>query len=120
MRFFFALLGLLSLALGIVGIFLPVLPTTPFVLLSAFLFAKSSPRLHFWLVNHPRFGHLIKNWEERRAIPKYAKIMSSSMMAFSIGMAFYRLQNTSLWWLSWCCFALCLAVSVWIWSLPHE
>ena len=69
-------IGLVSLALGIVGVFLPLLPTTPFVLVSAFAFANSSDRLHQWLVDHEVFGPLIANWREHGAISRRTKIIS--------------------------------------------
>ncbi|RZA08047.1 MAG: DUF454 domain-containing protein, partial [Proteobacteria bacterium] len=69
MRFLYLTIGWISLALGILGIFLPLLPTTPFVLLAGICFAKGSPRMHAWLINHPRLGPPIKDWQERRVIP---------------------------------------------------
>lgn len=74
-------LGILSLALGIAGAVLPLLPTTPFILLAAYCFAKSSPRLHGWLVNHRLFGPLIENWERNGAIDKRSKAIAVAMMA---------------------------------------
>ena len=68
--------GLVSLALGTIGVFVPLLPTTPFVLVSAFAFAKSSDRLHQWLVDHDVFGPLIANWREHGAISRRTKIVS--------------------------------------------
>ena len=73
--------GIICVALGIVGAVLPILPTTPFMLLATFCFAKSSKRLHGWLVNHPRFGPAIKNWHEHGAISKTAKIGALLTMA---------------------------------------
>ena len=72
--------GWVSLALGIIGIVLPLLPTTPFVLLAAFCFARSSPRLQLWLETHPRFGPMIVDWRERGAISKRAKTYSVAVM----------------------------------------
>lgn len=72
--------GLLSLACGVLGAFLPLLPTTPFILLSAYAFAQSSPRLHAWLINHPQFGPLIENWRRYGAIGRRTKIVSVAVM----------------------------------------
>jgi len=78
-------LGYASLALGIIGIFLPVLPTTPFVLLAAWCFTRSNPALAERLYNHPRFGSLLTNWRDQRAIPLRAKILALTMLAASYG-----------------------------------
>jgi uncharacterized membrane protein YbaN (DUF454 family) len=68
--------GLLALALAVLGIFLPLLPTTPLVLLAAFAFARSSERLHQWLLDHDIFGSLITNWRRHGAISRSAKVTS--------------------------------------------
>ena len=70
------LIGLTSLALGALGIFLPLLPTTPFVLVAAIAFANSSERLHQWLLDHNIFGPLIENWRRYGAISRNTKIIS--------------------------------------------
>ena len=92
-----ALLGLISLGLGIVGAFLPLLPTTPFVLLSAYLFAKSSDRLHNWLMTHKIFGQLIRDFHEEKAIALHAKIISISMMWISNLISIFFIVNDILW-----------------------
>jgi uncharacterized membrane protein YbaN (DUF454 family) len=79
-RIAWILTGLVSLALGTLGVFLPLLPTTPFILVSAFAFAKSSDRLHQWLVDHDVFGPLIANWREHGAISRKTKIVSIASM----------------------------------------
>ena len=73
-------LGWFSLFLGFIGIFLPLLPTTPFVLLAAYFFSKGSEKLHAWLLANKRFGPMIANWQQHGAISKRAKTMSISMM----------------------------------------
>lgn len=65
--------GFLSLALGIVGAVLPVLPTTPFIILAAFCFARGSERLNNWLIDHPRFGPSLREWQQHGAISRKAK-----------------------------------------------
>jgi len=80
MRFFLATLGMVALLLGVIGVFLPVLPTTPFLLLAAALFFRSSPRLYSWLLEHPHLGTYIKNFREYRAIPLRVKIVSVSLL----------------------------------------
>lgn len=83
MRRAFLCLGYASLALGIAGIFLPLLPTTPFVLLAAWCFARSNPRLAERLYSHPRFGPLLTAWRDQKAIPRHAKIYALTAMAAS-------------------------------------
>ncbi|WP_456417113.1 YbaN family protein [Thiolapillus sp.] len=68
--------GFVFVALGALGLILPVLPTTPFLLLAAACFANSSPRFHHWLLNLRVFGPLIRNWQETRSIPKRAKLLA--------------------------------------------
>ncbi len=78
-------IGFFSLALGGAGVLLPLLPTTPFVLVAAFAFAKSSNRLHRWLIEHNVFGPLIENWRRDGAISRPTKIVSVlSMVAILI------------------------------------
>ncbi len=78
-------LGWICLALGVVGLFVPVMPTTVFVLVAAWAFARSSPRLHRWLRQHPRFGASLRAWEQHRAMPRRAKRVALAMLAVSYG-----------------------------------
>jgi uncharacterized protein len=73
----------ISFSLGVVGAFLPILPTTPFLILSAFLFSKSSPRFHQWILNLPIAGPAILDWRENRVIKTKAKILCASMILLS-------------------------------------
>ncbi len=86
-RGFWLLLGLLSLALGALGVFLPLLPTTPFILLAAYCFARSSRRLHNWLLHHRTFGPLIENWNRYGAIARPAKILGVVSLVAVIGLS---------------------------------
>jgi hypothetical protein len=90
-RLLFAACGTLFLGLGVAGIFLPLLPTTPFLLLAAACFARSSRRITHWLHNHARFGPLIREWHEHRAMPYRAKRTALLLIAlsFSISIAFF-------------------------------
>lgn len=89
-RLGYLLAGFLLLALGIIGAFLPLMPTTIFVILAAACFARSSARLENWLLGHKRFGPMIVAWRAERAIPRRAKVLASIGMvigyvAFLIG-----------------------------------
>jgi inner membrane protein ybaN len=77
-------LGIISLALGIIGIFVPVLPTTPFLLASVALFAKSSPKLYYKLLNNKYLGEYIKNFRVHKAIPLKTKIFAISVLWITI------------------------------------
>jgi uncharacterized membrane protein YbaN (DUF454 family) len=76
--------GLVAMALGLVGIVLPLLPTTPFLLLAAFCFARSSPALHDWIVHHPRLGPPLRDWREHGAISRRARIAAVAMLTFAL------------------------------------
>lgn len=86
-RIVLIIIGVVSLALGALGVFLPLLPTTPFVLLSAFAFANSSERLHRWLLDHNVFGPLIANWRSHGAIGRRTKIVSLVSMVAIVGIS---------------------------------
>lgn len=79
--------GALCLALGTIGIFLPLLPTVPFLLAAGFFFGKSSERLHRWLLAHPVLGPPIHDWNEHRAISRRAKWLTSMSIAAALIMS---------------------------------
>lgn len=79
------IVGLLSVGLGVAGIFLPLLPTTPFLLLAAACFVRSSERLYAWLLGHRWFGPYIRNYREHRAIPARAKVVILVLLWASVG-----------------------------------
>lgn len=116
MRLIWIALGLSALALGLVGLVLPLLPTTPFMLLAAACFAQSSPRLHDWLVGHPVFGPSIRDWRDHRAIAPKAKRMAIIAMAAALGLSVVL-------GLGWKVLALQATVLVvmgsWIWTRPN-
>jgi uncharacterized membrane protein YbaN (DUF454 family) len=82
-RWLFLLLGWTCVLLGLVGAFLPLMPTTVFLLLAAWAFARSSDRWHQWLRNHARFGEAIRAWEEHHAMPRRAKRVAFAALALS-------------------------------------
>ena len=83
MRIVWLSLGWASVGLGVIGVVLPLLPTTPFMLLAAYCFARSSSRFHDWLVNHPRFGPSIRDWRREGAIHPKAKLLALAAIAAS-------------------------------------
>jgi len=116
MRPLWLLAGLLALALGVLGIFLPLLPTTPFVLLAAWCFTRGSRRCEAWLLNHRLFGPMVRDWRERRAVPLRAKQFASVMMAAS---SLYAATRLPLVW-CWVPAACCACVAWWLWRLPNR
>jgi uncharacterized membrane protein YbaN (DUF454 family) len=88
-RFALLAIGWLSVALGVIGIFIPVLPTTPFLLLAAACFMRSSKRFYLWLVNHRQLGPWIVDYLEGQGIPLKGKVYAMSLMWLSIGVSCY-------------------------------
>ncbi len=86
--------GVLALALGAAGIFLPLLPTTPFLLLAAACFMRSSEQLYDWLIHHPWFGSYIRNYREYRAITLQAKVTSLVFLWATIGFSIFRVVDS--------------------------
>ena len=82
-----AALGCCALALGALGLFLPILPTTPFVIVAAFAFGKGSPRLRHWLVSHRAFGPAIHDWEAHGAIARKYKVIACAVMALTFAVS---------------------------------
>ena len=113
-RWIWLLCGFISLIMGVVGIVLPLLPTTPFVLLAAFCFSRGSERCDQWLLSHPRFGPMVRDWRTRRALSLRAKQLATAMMALS-SVASWWLLPPPLRWLPGAC---CIGVAVWLWRLP--
>ena len=84
-RIMYIVLGSIFLGLGILGVFLPVLPTTPFLLLTAGCYARGSVRFYNWLMNNRFFGSYIRDWRDNKGIPLHAKILAVSMITITIG-----------------------------------
>jgi uncharacterized protein len=83
-RYFWLMIGFLATGCGIVGAVLPLIPTTPFLLIAAYAFAKSSPRFHGWLINHRRFGPLIRNWQRNGSIDPASKRLALLVMGAAL------------------------------------
>lgn len=76
MKILLNVIGCIAVVLAVLGVFLPLLPTTPFLLLASACFVRSSDRMHRWLRNHPIFGEYLRNFEDKRALPLRAKVVS--------------------------------------------
>ena len=87
------ILAYLSLALAIVGVVLPGLPTVPFLLLAAWFSARGSERLHRWLYAHPHFGKLLIDWERQRAISRSSKLIAVAALIVSWVVMYHRISN---------------------------
>lgn len=105
--------GALSLGLGITGMFLPVLPTTPFLLLTAWCWMKGSPRLHAWLMSHPKLGPYIRDFQEHKAISPRVKTVSVTTLWLTIGVSIVLVRPL---WLRILLAAIAIGVTVHILS----
>jgi uncharacterized membrane protein YbaN (DUF454 family) len=85
--------GSVSLALGLIGVVLPGLPTTPFVLLAAACYAKASPRLHGWLINHRWMGPMVRDWETHRSLTRRTKTVAQVSMVLMVGLSAWGFRH---------------------------
>lgn len=107
--------GWFALLLGVIGIFLPLLPTTPFVLLAAFCFSRSSERFHQWLLNHHFFGPIVKAWEEGKGIPKQARNFALLLMWSGMSLSMFVVGT---WWSIAILVPIGIGVSIYLLRLP--
>lgn len=114
----FFVAGVVSLALAVAGIFLPLLPTTPLVLLAAACFARSYRPFHEWLVAHRLFGPLLREWHEHRSIPYRTKLVAIGMMAATLGASIVFFVEPP--WLKAALAAFGVALGVWMYQLPSR
>ena len=115
-RFLWALLAWVSLILGIIGAVLPVMPTVPFILLSAFAATRGSDRLRGWLMAHPTFGRAILDWEQNGAVTRKAKWIASAMMSISsLSMAYFAPHP----WMAAIGIGCMALVTLWLWCRPE-
>jgi hypothetical protein len=114
LRWVWLICGALCLLLGFIGIALPLLPTTPFVLLAAYFFSLGSARYERWLLRHPRFGPMVRDWRRQRAVPLRAKQVAWGTMTLSSGLAWWFMPSN----IGWIPGACCALVALWMWHLP--
>jgi uncharacterized membrane protein YbaN (DUF454 family) len=109
------IVGIFFVALAFIGAFLPLLPTTPFLLVAATCFAKSSPRLYNMLLVNKVFGPMIYHWQQSRSIPKRAKVLALSSMVVAVLWSGYILPTI---WLKVLVVALVVWPFIFLWRLP--
>lgn len=115
MRWFYQVSGCLAVILGAIGVVLPLLPTTPFLLLALACFARSSPRCHDWLMYHSPFAALLQQWQRNKTIPKAAKLRAVCFIlcSFAVSIVFAPLIAVKVALALLCCVILCL-----FWRIP--
>jgi uncharacterized membrane protein YbaN (DUF454 family) len=111
-------LGWLFTGLGFAGTVLPLLPTTPLMLLAAYAFSRSSPRLHAWLLQHRTFGPFIRDWRAGLGIPLRAKVSTVALITLSLGSSIVLFISTP--WTQWLLAAIGLSVSTYILTRPTK
>jgi len=116
-RLLWRALTVLALALAIIGIALPVVPTVPFLLVAAWAAGRGWPQIEAWLLAHPRFGQTILRWRERGAVPRKAKWFATLGMAGSATMLWFLPLPL---WLRLTVPSVMLVVGVWVWFRPDE
>lgn len=109
-------LGFFFVALGFIGAFLPVLPTTPFLILAVACFARSSTRFETWLLHHPRFGPLLREWRLRGAIPRKAKL--AALIGMTLGFIVFQFAADPGMPLTLAVVVLMLTGAVYVFSRP--
>ncbi len=118
MRALLVAAGFASVALGVAGLVLPVLPTTPFMLLAGACFARSSPRFHRWLLHHRSFGPIVSEWERHRAIPWKTKLWAIALMSATLGVSIVFFVKPPALKAALALFGLVLAV--WLYRIPSR
>ncbi|MGZ9898626.1 YbaN family protein [Shewanella gaetbuli] len=114
-RGLFLLIGLTSVTLGTIGIVVPLLPTVPFILLAAYCFARSSDRLHNWLMTHPWFSEALNNWQTKRALSKKLKKRAMIMTTLSFVVS---IMIVPLVWVKVMLFSMLCGLLLFLWRIP--
>lgn len=115
MAMLFVALGWVCIGLAILGAVLPVLPTTPWVLLAAYLFARSSPRFHAWIMGHRFFGPMIQDWRSGLGITARTKAIAITTIVLSIGLSIWLVP---IWWVRLMLATVAIGVPVYLLRQP--
>jgi len=110
-------LGWLCVGLGFVGVFVPGIPTTIFLIIALWAFTKSSEKLRHWLLNHKRFGPILSNWQEHKVVPRRAKILMVVLMSVAVILFYYSLQSLIL---TIGLIIILVSVAIYVISLPSK
>ena len=110
-------LGCLCVGLGFVGVFVPGIPTTIFLIIALWAFTKSSKKLRHWLLNHKRFGPILNNWQEHKVVPRRAKILMVVLMSLAVILFYYSLQSLIL---TIGLIIILVSVAIYVISLPSK
>ena len=110
-------LGLLCVGLGFVGVFVPGIPTTIFLIIALWAFTKSSEKLRHWLLNHKRFGPILNNWQEHKVVPRRAKMLMVILMTLAVILFYYSLQSLIL---TIGLIIILVSVAIYVLSLPSK
>jgi len=118
LKLILVILGWIFFVVGIIGVFVPGLPTTPFLILTAYCFSKGSKRLHTWLLRQPKIGTFIKDWEEQHIIRKSSKIIATTFMVllFSYTLIFVDVS----WGIKIIVSLIGISCLIFIWTRPSE
>ena len=114
-RIILIIIGWLSVALGTLGVFLPLLPTTPFILLAAWCFARSSPRFHHWLLYRSWFGGYLRHWQQYRAMPPGAKPRAVMMILLTFAISLWLVNLT---WVRILLLIILTCLLIFMWRIP--
>ena len=117
-RILFNIAGGIALALGLLGIFLPLLPTTPFVLLAAACFARGSERFHQWLLANRTFGPMVNEWERHRSLPYRTKVTAIVLMSLTMAVSIVFFVRPL--WLKVALALFGVALAVWMYRIPSR
>jgi hypothetical protein len=118
MRGVFLVAGSLCVGLGLIGLFLPLLPTTPFLLLAAACYARGSRRFYDWLLANRTFGPLINEWRRHRAIPYRTKISAIALMSLTLGISIVFFVPVL--WVKLLLAAMGLGLAIWMYRMPSR